>query len=207
MLSTLPRPPPLLPTPLPPPPLPPHVASAMDGHGSEYLDFFSQASSLVDPMSSAPAFTPNASDFGLFSQAPSYGPGSSSRRMEGLDLNSDADGYPHIQSYQGLLQAEGVPGGRGLPPLRLGTRSGTVPFLAHCPSRGACGSKKHLTARAAGRRTMSGFGGGHGGSTANRIGHGSMATRSFVPPMDAYGAHAMEKADDNGLEEGVRFVG
>ena len=43
----------------------------------------------MDRMASDLAFTPNAGDFGLFSQAPSYGPGSSSRRgMEGLDLNT-----------------------------------------------------------------------------------------------------------------------
>jgi hypothetical protein len=31
--------------------------------------------------------------------------------MEGLDLNTDADGYPYMDSYQGLLQADDIPGG------------------------------------------------------------------------------------------------
>jgi hypothetical protein len=31
--------------------------------------------------------------------------------MEGLDLNTDVNGYPYLSAYQGLLQGDNVPGG------------------------------------------------------------------------------------------------
>ena len=128
---------------------PPLTASAMDGHGSEYLDYYSQSSSPADLNGSGPSLPPVAGDFGVFSQASSYGAGSSTRHgMEGLDLNTDAAGFPYMGSYQGLLQGDFAPGGRGLLPLRIGTRSSAGGFIPPRPTIGATGSGKRPPSRA-----------------------------------------------------------
>lgn len=154
-------------------------------------------------MASSLSFAPNADDFILFSQALPYGPGSSARRIKGLDLNSNADDYPHIDSYQWLLQADGVPRGRGLPPLRIGTRSDGVPFVPPRPTGGASGSRKCPAAHAAGRCTKATSCNARAGSMANCVFHGSVVASGSIPPMDAYDAHAIEQEDDNGVEDGV----
>jgi hypothetical protein len=51
--------------------------------------------------------------------------------MENLDLNSQSDGYPFIDTYSGLLQSEGGHDEPRLPPLARvasGSRSGHGAF-------------------------------------------------------------------------------
>lgn len=110
--------------------------------------------------------------------------------MEGLDLNVDVDGYAHIDSYQGLVQGDGILGGHGLSPLRIGARSGSVPFV---PPR--------LVQRAPRRRANSGSSVARAPPMANRRLHGSIASGSSG--LVAGGANAMEEEDDNGIENEV----
>ena len=86
----------------------------MDGQYNHYRDFFTQTSlsSYAASGSSAPAF-PAADEFGLYSQAlPSPFAGSSQSaphmRRENLDLNSQADAFPHLDVFpnQEQLQAD-----------------------------------------------------------------------------------------------------
>jgi len=76
--------------------------------------------------------------------------------MEGLDLNTDAAGFPYMGSYQGLLQGDFAPGGRGLLPLRIGAISSAGGFVPPQSTVGATGSGKRLASRAAVRRSRVG---------------------------------------------------
>lgn len=121
--------------------------------------------------------------------------------MEGLDLNTNMDGYPHIDSYQGLLQGDGIPGGHGLLPLCIGARSGSVPFVPPRLTGGASGSRKHLASRATRCHAKSGSSTNRAPPMANRRLRGSIAASSSG--LDAGGADAMEQEDDNGIENEV----
>ena len=121
---------------------------------------------------------PVAGDFGVFSQAPSYGVGSSTRRsMEGLDLNIDAVGFPYMGSYQGLLQGDFAPGGRGLLPLRIGARSRAGGFVPPRPTAGATRSGKRPATCAVVRRSRVGTSSSRARAPAARL-HGSVASGS-----------------------------
>jgi hypothetical protein len=121
-------------------------------------------------MAFAPSFPPNAGDFGLFSPAPSNGAGSSHQRdMVGLDSSINADNYPYIGAYQGLLQGDGVPGRRGPPPARIGAKSGGVSFVPPHPTTGASESRKRPASRGTVCRTRAGSGGARAESTVKHV--------------------------------------
>jgi len=111
-----------------------------------------------------------------------------------LDLNANVDGYPQINSYQGLLQTDGVPDGQGLPPLRIGARSGAVLFVPPRPTEGASGCRKRLVAHTVGHCSKSSTGASCALTMANRRMRGSVAEE---------GADVMFKEDDFTVEEGV----
>ena len=137
---------------------------------------------------------PIVGDFGIFSQALSYGVGSSARRgMEGLDLNTDAAGFPYMGSYQGLLQGDLAPGGRGLLPLRIGARSGAGGFVPPRPTAGATGSGKRPASRAAVCRSRVGTGSSRARAPAARM-RGTVASGSSYPPTEV-----MEPEDDDDI--------
>ena len=170
----------------------------MDGHESEYPDYYSQSSSPVDLNGSGPTFPPIAGDFGVFSQAPSYGVGSFARHgMEGLDLNTDVAGFPYMGSYQGLLQGDFAPSGRGLLPLRIGARSGAGGFVPPRPTAGATGSEKRLASRAAMRRSRVGARSSRARAPATRL-RGTVASASSAPPTEG-----MDSEDDDDIPHEV----
>ena len=148
----------------------------------------------MDLNGSGPSLPPIVGDFGVFSQAPSYGAGSSARRgMEGLDLNTDAADFPYMGSYQGLLQGDFAPGGRGLLPLRIGARSGVGGFVPPRPTAGATGSGKRPASRAAVRRSRVGTDSSRARAPAARM-RGTVASGSSAPPTEG-----MEPEDDNDI--------
>ena len=124
--------------------------------------------------------------------------------MEGLDLNTDSTSFPYMGSYQGLLQGDSIPDGRGLPPIRIDAKSSGVLFVPPRPTIGASGSRKCPASRGVVRRTRVGTGGARAGSTVNRAPtarmRGSVASGSSYPPTEG-----MELEDDDDVPPEVRF--
>nr|TKW35751.1 hypothetical protein SEVIR_2G395400v2 [Setaria viridis] len=119
-------------------------------------------------------------------------------RMEHLDLNSQADGFPNLGSYQEYCQANDAPGDHGLPPLALGGRVGGRGGRRSRPTNtgvgsggGRVGGHGGAVSTHGGRggsrggavSTHGGRGGSRGGSMVHRGGRGSsVAGHTFVPP-------------------------
>ena len=118
-------------------------------------------------------------------------------RHEGLDLNTDTVGFPYMGSYQGLLQGDFAPGGRGLLPLRIGARSGVGGFVPPRPTAGATGSGKRPASRAAVRRSRVGTSSSHARAPAARL-RGTVASGSSAPPTEG-----MEPEDDDDIPHEV----
>lgn len=180
----------------------------MDGHRSEYPDYLSQSSSPVVPNSFAPSLPSYAGGFGRSPQVPAYGARSSARpSLAGLDLNCSHDGFPFVNSYQELLQGDGVPAGAGLPSLGIGSRSVGGAFVPPRPTGGASGSGKRPAARSAGRRTKSGSGKARVALSASRMPppgmRGSMASGSSYGPSDAV---EEEEEGDNVFPDEVSYL-
>jgi len=166
----------------------------MDSHGNAYRDFFSQAGSS-STAHNFPAF-PDAGDeddFGPFSQPAAPSLTAPRTWMEDLDLNSQAEGFPHLGSYQEFLHAEQVPSDQGLPPRGPGGRSGRG------GGRGVGRGSRSLTIGAGSGSDRGGCrGGGRGG------GHGSTFARHSYAPPEHLGA--IEDEDDNGTEHSSQSV-
>ncbi|KAG8100662.1 hypothetical protein GUJ93_ZPchr0013g37540 [Zizania palustris] len=133
-------------------------------------------------------------DFGPFNSPTTPSLSTPRRHMEHLDLNSQADGFPNIFSYQEFLHADEVGEDHGLPP--------------RAPGRGRGGG--HVDGRSS-TRTRSGSGGGRrggavatrggrrgsrGGSMVNR-GGSSVAGRTLWPEEQA---GSFEEEDEAGSE-------
>ncbi|KAL5216597.1 hypothetical protein ABZP36_007998 [Zizania latifolia] len=118
--------------------------------------------------------------------------------MEHLDLNSQADGFPNLGSYQEYLQADDVGGDHGLPPRAPGGR-----VVGHGGGRGGRWSRSTNTGAGSGGgrvgscggavATRGGRGGSHGGSMVHR-GGSSVAGHTFEPP-EQLGAFEDEEED------------
>ncbi|KAK8459226.1 hypothetical protein SEVIR_2G106650v4 [Setaria viridis] len=101
----------------------------------QYQDFFSQAASSSTATRSFHA-SPNASnedDFGLFSPPVAPTLSAPQMRMEYLDLNSQADGFPNLGSYLEYLQAMMLPATMGYRPLPLEAEWETVEVSTRGP--------------------------------------------------------------------------
>lgn len=140
----------------------------MDGHGDDGLqDLFPQPD---------PQFPPGGFDYLSQSELP-RAPRSG---LEALDLNSQAEEFPDIDSYSDYLRGDGVPRAResrtlGLRVARAGGRGGGR-SRAGGGSRSAGGSRGAGGSRLAGGSRGSGGGRGGGGR-----GGGGRATRSLFP--------------------------
>ncbi|KAG0513497.1 hypothetical protein BDA96_10G107700 [Sorghum bicolor] len=203
----------------------------MAGNRRGYRDYLSQTSSSPATPFRSSAAGHDDEDVGMFSQALSYPPAPPSLStappnlstarvgFEYLDLNSQGDGFPFLDSYSGILQSEGGHGEPRLPPLAPiagGGRSGRGAFQAPRPSGGGgrVGRGGTQAARGGGRRTKSlnigaGTGrlpqgsalgmDGRGGarSMTSRPGCGSTSTANSFPPQDLGFNNQLEQEDDN----------
>ncbi|KAL5216710.1 hypothetical protein ABZP36_008111 [Zizania latifolia] len=157
-----------------------------------YRDFFPSSQDVGDE-----------DDFGPFTSQPAPCLSAPCRHMEHLDLNSQADGFPNVGSYQDYLQADDVGGDHGLAP--------------HAPGRGHGGGRGSHQSRS--MNTGAGSGGGRRGYSWRQKGepwgidgetfHGVTVdgSTSYIP---SYASHDSEGVygDENGEdadEEG--FVG
>ncbi|KAG8060776.1 hypothetical protein GUJ93_ZPchr0002g25019 [Zizania palustris] len=116
------------------------------------------------------------------------------RHMEHLDLNSQADGFPNIFSYQKFLHADEVGEDHGLPPRAPGRGRGGGRVDGRSSTRTRSGSE-------GGRRggvvaTRGGRRGSRGGSMVNR-GGSSVAGRTLWPEEQA---GSFEEEDEAGSE-------
>ncbi|CAD6245920.1 unnamed protein product [Miscanthus lutarioriparius] len=99
----------------------------MAGQGHSYHDYFSQSSSssVARTFFASAAAASDADDYSFFPDAPAA-PNLSTPRphMENLDLSSQVDAFPYLESYSGYLQSEEGRGEQALPPFGPGARSG-----------------------------------------------------------------------------------
>lgn len=166
-------------------PSPPPRHNQMGGHGGdEYRDFFSQP----DPVSLSAGFD-------VFSQP---APGASSVHaprsgMEGLDMNSQADCFPDLASYEQLLQS-GPTAGQGLPPLRI--RGGRDSVAAKNPFRAPRSEGEGSGSQ--GGRGGRGAGGGQGGR-GSRGGRGACGgSTGAAPSTDRHAVDNFMTMEDEG---------
>lgn len=180
------------------------------------MTFFSQGSfSSTASHLNASAAVNNEEGLGAFLQQPWY-PRS---QMENLDLNSMGDGYPHISSYSGLLQSDGVPGVGGRPPVAPGGDGSRSAGALFQPPRSSGGDSRSghggcQAGRVGGRRprtvdngagggrlpqgsapyfTPPGVGGGGRGRLAALRGHGSTSATNSSVPAEEYGEHSVDE--------------
>ncbi|RLM57916.1 uncharacterized protein C2845_PM18G09640 [Panicum miliaceum] len=166
------------------------------------------------PHLNASAATNDEEDLGAFSQ-----PWYPRSQMENLDLNSMGDGYPHIGSYSGLLQSDGVPGVGGRPSIAPGGGGGRSARALFQPPRSSGGGGRSgrggcQAGRVGGRRprttnngarggrlpqgsapyfTPLGVSGGGRGRLAALRGCGSTSAANNFVPAEEYGEHSVDE--------------
>lgn len=154
---------------------------------------------------SAAAAAPDADDYGFFPDALAARNLSTPRaHMEKLDLNSQVDAFPYLESYSGYLQSEEGGGEQALPSLGHGARSGHGAFQPPRPAGG--GGTSGGGGRPASRRSRSAStgagphvgvpgmgGGGRAPLMPNRVARGAT---SAVPQVVG-GRDGIEGEDDN----------
>ncbi|KAL5228664.1 hypothetical protein ABZP36_016929 [Zizania latifolia] len=142
-----------------------------------YWDFFSQAasSSTATRIFRYSQDVGDEDDFGPFTSPPTPCLSAPCRHMEHLNLNSQADGFPNLGSYQEYLQADDVGGDHGLPPRAPGGR-----MVDHGGGRGGRRSRSTNT----GAGSEGGRVGSRRGAVATRGGRGEALGDRWCTAMD-----------------------